>query len=71
MAHVRSLPLAGKSVNVPHSEHRVSADVEDKERNAVTFDSRGFATVSETLANSLVEFYPTQIERVASSGKTK
>lgn len=70
MVQVRSLSLAGKTVNVPHSEHRVSGDSKEKEKNGVTFDSDGFAEVSETLADSLLEFYPKDVEK-ASKGKSK
>lgn len=62
MARVRSLSLAGKTVNVPHSEHRQSTDTKDREKNAVTFDADGFAEVSDTLADALLEFYPKDIE---------
>lgn len=57
MSRVRSFSLAGKSVNVPHSEFR-----EDVERNSVTFDADGYAEVSDTLADALLEFYPKEIE---------
>ena len=62
MARVRSLSLAGKTVNVPHSEHRESADSPKQERNSVTFGADGFAEVSDTLAASLLEFYPRDVE---------
>lgn len=65
MAKVKSLSLAGKTVNVPHSEHRVSADVKGKERNSVQFGEDGFAEVSDQMAASLLEFYPFDVEAVA------
>jgi hypothetical protein len=50
--------FAGKTVNVPHTEHRVADDVDGQEKNAVTFGEDGSVKVSPTLAAALVEFYP-------------
>ncbi len=61
MAKVYSQYFAGKSVNVPHSDHRVSSDVKEREKNAVTFGADGYAEVSEVFAEALVEFYPRHI----------
>lgn len=60
---VRGLGLAGKTLNVPHTEHR-EADADANEKNAITFDEDGFAKVSPTLADGLVEFYPKLVEKV-------
>ena len=62
MGRVRSLSLAGKTVNVPHSEHRQSEDGDGRERNAVAFDADGFAEVSDTMESALLEFYPKDVE---------
>lgn len=62
MGRVRSLSLAGKSVNVPHSEHRQSEDSDDREKNVVAFGSDGFAEVSDTMEAALLEFYPRDVE---------
>lgn len=59
MATVRSQTFAGKSVNVPHSEHRAEGEVA-----VVRFDEDGTAEVSDVKAQALVEFFPTQIELV-------
>lgn len=61
MATVRSLALAGKTVNVPHTEHR-EADPDAGEKNSVTFGEDGTAEVSNRLAEALIQFYPSQIE---------
>lgn len=74
MAKVRSHSLRGKSVNVPHSEHRHADDDGDREKNVVTFDEDGVAEVSDTLAAALLEFYPKDVEQVQerkSSSKSK
>ena len=60
MSKVQSTPeLYGSTINVPHTEHRGA-----KEKNAVTFDPRGFAKVSGTMAESLLAFYPNQVRLV-------
>ena len=57
---IQSTPeLFGSSVNVPHTEH---ADPDEK--GTVTFDSRGSAKVSKTLAEALVLHYPNQVRLV-------
>lgn len=70
MAKVYSQYFAGKTVNVPHSEHRVSTDVKSKEKNAVTFGADGYAEVSDVFATSLVEFYP-RVVAVVPEAKSK
>lgn len=68
MAKVYSQYYAGKTVNVPHSEHRQSA-ADEKEKNSVTFGADGFAEVSQRLARSLVEFYPRFVSVVKAAAK--
>lgn len=58
---VYSQYFAGKTVNVPHTEHRVADDVDEREKNAVTFGDDGFVEVSPVLAEALVEFYPRHV----------
>lgn len=58
MVTANSQYFAGKTVNVPHTEHRVVEDTPEREKNAVTFDSDGKAEVSEQLAEALLVFYP-------------
>lgn len=60
MATVKSLPLAGKSVNVPHTEH-----LGEDETAVVRFAEDGTAEVSDVKAQALAEFYPSQVEVVA------
>ncbi len=60
MATVTSQYFAGKTVNVPHTEHR-EADADAGEKNAVTFSDSGKAQVSKALGEALVQFYPRQI----------
>ena len=61
MATVRTLSLKGKSVNVPHLEHRGG-------KNVTTFDKEtGEAVVDEFTAKALLEFYPKDIELVKGS----
>lgn len=62
MATVHSQYFAGKTVNVPHSEHRNSA--EGQEKNAVTFGADGTAEVSSVFADALVEFFPRHVSVV-------
>lgn len=64
MATVRSLSLRGKTVNVPHTEHRVVEDSDKREKNSVSFNADGTAEVSNTMAEALVQFYPSQISIV-------
>jgi hypothetical protein len=62
MATVKSQYFAGKTVNVPHTEHRQAAP-DEKEKNAVTFSEGGTAKVSERLAKALVEFFPRHVSK--------
>lgn len=64
MVTVRSLEFAGKTINVPHSEHRQAADEKGREKNAVTFEADGTQEVSAAKAKALLEFYPRQVEVV-------
>jgi hypothetical protein len=60
MATVKSLSFRGKTVNVPHLEHR-----EIGVSNAVTFDPQsGEAAVHENVGKALLEFYPNDVELV-------
>lgn len=59
MATVKSIYFAGKTVNAPHLEHRRGND-----KNTVTFDANGYAECSPTMAKSLLEFFPRQVEVV-------
>jgi len=60
MATVQASPaLAGKTVNLPHSEFAT-----DNPKNTVTFGEDGKAKVQDTVADALVEFYGSQVRRV-------
>ena len=63
-AKVRFVTKAGKSVNVPHSEHRLNVKGEFVGRQVVTFDEKGEAVVPEVTADALVEFFGPAVERV-------
>lgn len=59
MATVQSQYLAGKTVNVPHTEHTQGVDSDGNvEKGTVTFDADGNAEVSNRLADGLLQFYP-------------
>jgi len=59
---VTSQYFAGKTVNVPHTEHAASAVEGDApEKGTVTFGADGKAKVSPVLADALRQFFPRHI----------
>ena len=58
MATVTSQYFAGKTINVPHTEHRITEDSKQREKSSVRFNSNGKAQVSATMKAALLTFYP-------------
>lgn len=59
---VTSQYFAGKTVNVPHTEHAADAVKGDvPEKGTVTFGADGKAKVSPELKAALVQFFPRHI----------
>jgi hypothetical protein len=71
MAKVRSFSLRGKTVNVPHSEHRDFSGDDNREKNIVTFDGDGFAEVSDVMGAALLEHYPSDVEGIKAKAASK
>lgn len=65
LVKVRWTSKRGASVNVPHSEHRLTEKGEWVGRQVVTFDEKGEASVPEVTAKALVELFARKgLERV-------